>query len=257
RFHQHVLGIRKSGIHRYLETNANDEIGQLIGAHNEMLNHIETLMAENEQVVQEMRRLEISALQSQIKPHFLYNTLEAVSWMAKMNQPERIQSTLRSLTGFYRMCLSHGKDVLTVAEELDIVRNYFTVQSIRYAQEFLLETTVDDAMLSNRLPKITLQPLVENALLHGILESGKSGGTIRIFNRKTEGGQDELCVADSGAHFTQEDFLIALSDCNETGEGYGLHNVERRLELFFKADQVMYLDTSDSDYSIVVLRFYP
>lgn len=257
RFHQHVLGIRKSGILRYLETHANDEIGQLIGAHNEMLNHIEALMAEKEQAVREMRRLEISALQSQIKPHFLYNTLEAVSWMAKRNQPDQIQSTLRSLTGFYRMCLSHGQDMLAVAQELEIVRNYFNVQSIRYAQEFHLEIEVDEDMLARQLPKITLQPLVENALLHGILESGKSGGVIRIFGRKAEDGQDELCVADSGAHFTQADWEQALSDSSETGEGYGLHNVERRLELYFKADQVLYLDTSDPGYSTVVLRFFP
>lgn len=255
RFHQHVLGIRKSGIHRYPESRADDEIGQLISAHNEMLGHIEALMADKEQAVREMRRLEISALQSQIKPHFLYNTLEAVSWMAKKNQPDQIQSTLRSLTGFYRMCLSHGQDVLSVAQELEIVRNYFDVQSIRYAQEFRLVIEVDEAMLLRRLPKITLQPLVENALLHGILESGKSGGEIRIFNRRSDEGLGELCVADSGAHFTQADWEAALSDSSETGEGYGLHNVERRLELFFKADQVLYLDTSDPGYSIVVLRF--
>lgn len=256
RFHQHVLGIRKSGIQSYLESHANDEIGQLIQAHNEMLKHIETLMAEKEQTEQEMRRLEISALQSQIKPHFLYNTLEAVSWMAKRNQPGRIQSTLRSLTGFYRMCLSHGQDVLTVAQELDIVRNYFTVQSIRYEQEFHLEIEVDEETLARQLPKITIQPLVENALLHGILESGMSEGIIRIFNRKTESGREELCVADSGAHFTQEGWEHALSDSSENGEGYGLHNVERRLELYFKAEQVLYLDTSNPDYSIVVLRFF-
>ncbi len=255
RFHQHVLGIRRSGIHRYPESRAADEIGQLIGAHNEMLDHIESLMAEKEQAVREMRRLEISALQSQIKPHFLYNTLEAVSWMAKRNQPDQIQSTLRSLTGFYRMCLSHGQDVLTVAQELEIVRNYFAVQSVRYEQEFRLDIEVDEEMLSRQLPKITLQPLVENALLHGILESGKRGGVIRIYGRKAADGGDELCVADSGAHFTQADWNAALSDSSETGEGYGLHNVERRLELFFKADQVLYLDTSDPGYSIVVLRF--
>ena len=255
RFHRYVLGIRKSGIRRYPLSHANDEVGQLIVAHNGMLDHIEALMAEKEQVVQEMRRLEISALQSQIKPHFLYNTLEAVSWMAKKNQPGQIQSTLRSLTGFYRMCLSHGKDVLAVSQELEIVRNYFDVQTIRYAQEFRLEIEVDEDMLKRQLPKITLQPLVENALLHGILESGKGGGVIRIFSRTAPDGQAELCVADSGAHFTQADWEAALSDSSETGEGYGLHNVERRLELYFKADQVLRLDTSDPAYSIVVLRF--
>jgi len=256
RFHQHMLGIRRDGIHRYPESHANDEVGQLIHAHNEMLAHIEALMAEKEQTEQEMRRLEISALQSQIKPHFLYNTLEAVSWMTRKNQPERIQSTLRSLTGFYRMCLSHGKDVLPVAQELEIVRNYFNVQSIRYEQEFRLDIEADDETLRRQLPKITLQPLVENALLHGILESGRSEGVIRIYNRRSQDGHAELCVADSGAHFTQADFAQALADGSETGEGYGLHNVERRLELYFKADRVLYLDPADPGWSTVVLRFF-
>ncbi len=128
------------------------------------------------------------------------------------------------------------------------MRHYFNVQSVRYEQEFVLEIAVDGETLSRSLPKITLQPLVENALLHGILESGHGGGTIRIFNRTSPQGQAELCVADSGTHFTPEDWARAIADSSETSEGYGLHNVERRLELYFKADQVLYLDTADAAF---------
>lgn len=254
-FHQHVLGIHKDGIHGYVEPQANDEIGQLIKAHNGMLLHIEALMKEREKSEQEMRRLEISALQSQIKPHFLYNTLEAVSWMTKKNQLGQVQSTLRNLTAFYRMCLSQGKDVLTVAQELEIVKNYFDVQSVRYEQEFHLVMDVAEEALALYLPKITLQPLVENALMHGILESGQSEGTIRIFSRMAPEGCHELCVADSGAHFTPQGWEKALSRDDVNGEGYGLYNVERRLQLFFKTSRVLYLDDGDAAYSTVVIKF--
>lgn len=260
-FHWHVQRTQLGDQSHRLESQYDDEIGQLARAHNELLSRIEQLMADNEQNEQEMRRLELQALQSQIKPHFLYNTLEAVTWMAKLNQSDKVESTIRSLTKFYRLCLSKGKDVLSIRNELEIVQNYFNIQCTRFEQVFHLEIDVDESLLELELPKITLQPLVENAMVHGILESGQQEGTIRIFSRIDKEGCAELCIADTGAHFlpkhwnrifASKEALVSTGD----GEGYGLRNVDHRLRLFFKSPNALYLDTSDPSISCVVIGLY-
>lgn len=243
----------------HLDPLCGDEIGQLIKAHNHLLTRIERLIEDREQRDRELHRLELSVLQAQIKPHFLYNTLEAISWMAKLNQPEKVEGTVRSLTRFYRLFLSQGQEVLPLSKELEIVRHYFDIQCIRYEQVFRLRIDVPPEMLDFGLPKITLQPLVENALIHGILESGKNQGDIRIFGRRRN-GRFELCVTDSGAHFERRSWEGIMSGAHTdgqevSGESYGLRNVERRLRLFFGEEQVLELDESDPCCTCIVIPF--
>ena len=255
RFHRYVQSIQRADIGQRLHPSANDEVGQLVTAHNSLLDRIQALMQESEAKEQELRRLEISALQAQIKPHFLYNTLEAISWMARRDEGEKADKAIRSLTRFYRLCLSNGADVLTVEKELEIVRHYFDIQCIRYHDVFALEIDVAPDMLSLTLPKITLQPLVENALMHGILESGHGTGTVRIFSRVSPQGVRELCVADSGGHFADWQKALRSTPSEGTQEGYGLMNVERRLCLLMDADAVLYLDSSIDGWTCVTLPF--
>ena len=237
-----------------LEPLAHDEIGALIEAHNAMLDHIQQLMKEKSLQEAEMRRLEIFALQAQIKPHFLYNTLEAIGWMARLHMPDKVDSTIHSLTAFYRLCLSSGRDMLSVEKELEIVRNYFSVACMRYESRYELKIDVADEALDVLLPKLTLQPLVENALMHGLLESDQGAGTIRIFTRRAEDESLELCIADSGAHFSQQAWTRILRHPESFGgDGYGLKNVERRLCLYYTCPQVMRLDLSDPQWSVIVI----
>ncbi|MCE5343326.1 MAG: histidine kinase, partial [Eubacteriales bacterium] len=209
-FHQHVQSIDQTELHQRLEPESMDELGELIVAHNLLLDRIEALIKEQGEKDRELHRLEISALQAQIKPHFLYNTLEAISWMSKRDESDRVDQTVRNLTRFYRLCLSQGTDVLTVEKELEIIRYYYDIQSIRYNDVFHLEIAVSQEVRALELPKITLQPLVENALVHGILESGSAEGTTWVFSRVRPDGVRELCVADSGAHFSAADWEKAL-----------------------------------------------
>lgn len=257
RFYRYVEGAGQTGITERLDPMGDDEVGRLIVAHNALLDRIEALVREREEKEREMRRLEMSALQAQIKPHFLYNTLEAISWMARRDEPDKVEGTVRSLTRFYRLCLSRGADVLTVEKEIEIVRNYFNVQSMRYGGVFTLDVDVSADVLPLLLPRITLQPLVENALMHGILESGRPEGAVRVFSRRGTDGCTELCVADTGAHFTEEDWQNALR-CAPDGdavEGYGLSNVEKRLCLLMNVESVLYLDNSCEGMTCIVLRF--
>lgn len=237
-----------------------DEIDQLIKAHNALLDRIQQLLDYQHRREKEMRNLEISVLQAQINPHFLYNTLDAILWMSKLNQTEEMEKTVQNLTRFYRLCLSKGKDILPIAQELEIVQNYFAIQATRYGKPFSLFVDVPDSILHLKLPKITLQPLVENALFHGILESGRQEGWVRILGRFTN-GHPELCILDSGAHLSPEAWEMALhkqpssNPSADTEKGYGLYNVEHRLCLFFQVPQVMYLDCSDPQATCIVIPF--
>ncbi|MEG0742523.1 MAG: histidine kinase, partial [Clostridia bacterium] len=255
RFYRQVQSIGETELHQRISPVAYDEVGQLIVAHNKLLDRIEALIKERGEREKELRRLEISALQAQIKPHFLYNTLDAISWMSKRDENEKVDQTIRSLIHFYRLCLSHGSDVLPVSKELEIVQYYCDIQRIRYRDVFRMEIDVSAEVQQICLPKITLQPLVENALMHGILESGMEEGVVRIFSRISSTGKIELCVADSGAHFSPEAWERALRCTPDNGleEGYGLMNVERRLCLFMAATSVMHLDLSQSALTCIVI----
>ncbi len=240
-----------------------DELGELIRVHNAMLDRIDALIRQQTQHESELRRLEIFAMQAQVKPHFLYNTLEAINWMARFNQPEKVERTVQNLTKFYRLCLSNGSDVLPLETELEIVRRYFAIANARYQSAYTLDIDTVPRAMSCMLPKLTLQPLVENALIHGLLESDNDSGSgaIRIYTRAGEDGLIELCIADTGAHFTQArwDSLFSSSppaDSMDGAESYGLRNVERRLCLFYNRDAVLRLDTGDPTLTVIVLPLY-
>lgn len=243
-----------------LEPLAKDEIGQLIEAHNTMLMRIHEMMKERKRQDKERRHLEISVLQAQINPHFLYNTLDTILWLSKINKLDELESTIRSLIKFYRLCLSKGKSVLPVSQELEIIEHYIAIQSTRYGKSFRLFVDVPETILKLDLPKITLQPLIENALFHGIMESGKEDGWVKITGR-VNGGRPELCIVDSGGHFSQETWDAAMkadisAESDPAGHGYGLHNVERRLCLFFQKEQVMYLDRENPEETCIVIPFF-
>ena len=136
------------------------------------------------------------------------------------------------------------------------MRHYFAIASSRYESKYTLLTDVDGSVLTLELPKITLQPLVENALMHGLLESGKEEGEVRLYTRRSEDGQWQLCVADTGAHVPAERWEQVMSgpaDMSGGGEGYGLRNVEKRLCLFFDLERALQLEYGQDGLTILVV----
>ena len=260
RFYEHVGTYNRhtSGAHitpERLQPQAEDEIGLLIREHNAMLDRIDELISEQEASREERRQLEINALQAQIKPHFLYNTLEAITWMARLNEVDKVEDTIYNLTRFYRLCLSRGVDVLPLEKELEIVRHYFAIASSRYGSKYALHIDVDPRALPLELPKITLQPLVENALIHGLLESGKDEGTVYVYTELMAEGWWKLCVADTGAHFDEEIWeriITGKMDVSSgNGESYGLRNVERRLCLYFGLEHALTMENADGRRTVI------
>ena len=164
----------------------------------------------------------LRALQAQINPHFLYNTLDTINWMAIDAGAGDVSHMIETLGYYYRMSLSKGKDVVRFSEECDIVHAYLELQSERFDHEFAIAWAVDEATAECLLPKLTLQPLVENALLHGLRKRREITGALLEISAVVEDERLIVMVSDNGPGLSDE----------SSPTGYGLTNVRQRLELF-------------------------
>lgn len=212
-----------------------DEVGVLSDSLNTMIDKINELL---EQVTKEqvrLRKAEFELLQSQINPHFLYNTLDAIIWLAEAGEQKKVVSMVRSLSEFFRTSLNRGKDIITVKEELQHVRSYLEIQQVRYQDILNYEINVPEELDRYLIPKITIQPLVENALYHGI-KNKRGCGKIQIRGRE----QDNLLIMeieDDGIGISKERLWQVNDGIQKkvlTGKDiYGLYNVNERIRLNF------------------------
>ena len=207
------------------------EICTLVDAYNMLIQKIEILLKQQYSLGKEKQQAELMALQSQINPHFLYNTLEMVNWMAERNEEENVQTVIQKMSTFYRLVLSKGKDIVTIREELALCETYLTIQQMRFQGRIQYERDVDDEILDYLIPKITLQPFVENAILHGIIASIEGRGTLSI-NGWEEDGRIILAVMDDGAGMAEED----REKSNSKGSHYGMKNIGLRLSVYYQED---------------------
>jgi len=212
-----------------------DEIGRLGKSFNAMISEIGKLLDQVYLEQQKKREAEFRILQAQIKPHFLYNTLDTIHWMAQEKGAQDIVGIVDALTRLFRISLSKGRDVIRLEEELDHVTSYLVIQKIRYAEKFDYVLDVDPALLGRPVVKLTLQPLVENALYHGIKERA-GRGTLTI-GAQREDQTLVLTVADDGVGM-DEATLRALENNLHQGEdasdgGFGVFSVHHRIRLVF------------------------
>lgn len=201
---------------------------------NRMMDEIDLLMDQVKEEEQQMMQVQLNALQSQIQPHFLYNTLECIHWQAVTDGSRKISAMVKALAQYYRICLSGGQDVISLETELSHVRNYLIIQNMRYDNIIELRLRVEEAYLSTRIPKLTLQPLVENSIYHGIRVKEGRKGVIEITAR--ESGEDlVLLVEDDGQGMSPEEIRVMNENIREFDRtmGYGINNVNKRLELLF------------------------
>lgn len=217
------------------EVESEDEIGELAQGFNHMLVKIHNLMEQEIESQGKLRFAELKALQSQINPHFLYNTLDSINWMARMNRVDKVSEMIDSLTIFFRISLSKGKSYISVREELTHVEKYIAIQKMRYERILESRIEVPEKFFEYDIVKMTLQPLVENALYHGIKEKDKPG---LVCITAVEQGEDiEFCVSDMGLGMTEERLqeIQRMMDegieCNP--DAYGIINVQKRLRMYF------------------------
>lgn len=212
-----------------------DEVGVLSDSLNTMIDKINKLL---EQVTKEqvrLRKAEFELLQSQINPHFLYNTLDAIIWLAEAGEQKKVVSMVRSLSEFFRTSLNRGKDIIPVKEEVLHVRSYLEIQQVRYQDILHYEIDIPEELGRYMIPKITIQPLVENALYHGI-KNKRGSGNIHIRGRKQENGL-VIEIEDDGIGISRERLWQVNDGIRKKvligKDIYGLYNVNERIRLNF------------------------
>ena len=189
-----------------------------------------------------LRGIELSLLQAQINPHFLYNTLDAIVWLIETGKNEQAEEMVTSLSNYFRAFLSNGRDIVTVGQEQQHIRSYLEIQQVRYKDILDYEIDIDPAIGGCLIPKLTLQPLVENAIYHG-LKPKRGKGMIRVTGRLS-GGRVTLRVEDTGAGM-EEDELETLRSQILSGEasGFGLTASYKRLLLMYGAECELTVDS--------------
>ena len=210
-----------------------DEIGHLTASVQEMSEKIGELMAAVKTEQERLRTAEFKSLQAQINPHFLYNSLDSINWLARRGDVQKMTEMIAALTTFFRIGLSKGRDIIALREEVEHIRNYLVIQKIRYSDQFEYSIYVDPATEHCFVPKLMLQPLVENALYHGIkLCPRKCMLVIQIFSR---GDKIELEVLDNGVGMDPETLEALREAMAHTGQNrtnsYGVVNVNDRIQI--------------------------
>jgi two-component system, sensor histidine kinase YesM len=224
-----------------LPVRTNDEVGQLIMSYNKLNNRIRNLMEAVKLNESLKKETDLLALQAQINPHFLYNTLSSVQWMALMNKDSKTAEMVGSLSDFLRFSLNKGEEFCPVSQEIAHVENYVTIQKIRYPDKFDVKISVPPELLNKEILKLLLQPLIENAMLHGILKK-KGEGEISVVAESNE-KQMKFTVTDNGVGMSeaklmrlQEQLTFEQDSIKQTvikKESYGLRNVHKRLVLHY------------------------
>ena len=247
-----------------------DEVGKLADSFNYMLDELESLMEKQNQSIEALReernrvaamqkqkrKAELRALQAQINPHFLYNTLNAITWQAAASGDEKICTLTHALGRFFRISLSRGAEVISLRDEIDHVRSYLQIQQIRYGERLCFEIDVEPELMDMQIIKLVLQPLVENSIYHGIKH--KEGGGSIVVSARQENGFAVLSVEDDGAGIERAQ-LETMNDELERAisrqtEGYGIFNVNERLHLYYGEGCGLHYESEAGVFTRVAFR---
>ncbi|OHE40306.1 MAG: hypothetical protein A2Y16_04065 [Tenericutes bacterium GWF2_57_13] len=208
---------------------ADDEIVELEKTYDAMIDQIIELLRTNTLEMENKRKLELYALQMQINPHFLYNTLDAIAWMAKIKKEPEIEKLVLALAKFFRISLHKGDKFITVAEEFDLVRNFVDIQKIRFPNVFEVRYELDPAIANVETLKLILQPIVENAIKHGFTGLDRLGNI--VISAVLDGDDVVFDVKDDGIGFQPSEDLFSEKRLYDGLGGYGLKNVDERIKL--------------------------
>ena len=213
-----------------------NEIGSLTKSFDVMTHKIQDLMEQNVHEQEEKRKSELKALQSQINPHFLYNTLDSIIWMAEGKKNEEVVLMTASLARLLRQSISNEDEVVPISREVEYARGYLTIQKMRYKDKLEFQIEVDPSIMHIPLIKLVLQPIIENAIYHGLKYKESKGLLIvRGFMRN---GNAVLQVIDDGVGMDEETLkhIYDRHKVNYQSNGVGVYNVQKRLKLYYGND---------------------
>ena len=199
-----------------------------------MAKTIQSLMERVHMEEKELRKTELKALQAQINPHFLYNTLDSIQWMCEQGKTKDAAEMVRALARLFRISISRGRELITLREELQHAENYLIIQSYRYRSQFSYTIDASDGLMNCLCNKITIQPLIENAIYHGIDRMVEKGEIKISVNPAVDESDDILItVSDNGIGMTKEQCSKILAKDRSDSGGIGVKNVNDRLKIYF------------------------
>lgn len=235
------------------DVKSGDELEVLAEGFNNMATNMQTLIDEIKEDEQKMRQMDLRLLQEQINPHFLYNTLDTIVWLIEGNETEQAVEMVVTLSNFFRMVLSGGKDMISIREEEQHIRSYLEIQKMRYGDIMEYNISIDKVLYDYQILKLTLQPLIENALYHGIKHK-RAKGYVHVTGEK-ENDLIRLSVRDNGVGMDSDELeklrKAIQMPCSETDKGFGLANVNERIRNCFGQEYGMKIK-SEKGYGTMV-----
>ena len=216
-----------------LEVSSENEIGSLTKSFNVMTHRIQELMAQNIHEQEQKRKSELKALQSQINPHFLYNTLDSIIWMAEGKKNEEVVLMTASLARLLRQSISNEDELVSIGQEAEYARSYLTIQKMRYKDKLEFQIDISPAIFGVKIIKLVLQPIIENAIYHGLKYKDSKG--FLIVRGYQEGEKAVLEVEDNGVGMDEETLshIFEKHKVNYHSNGVGVYNVQKRLKLYY------------------------
>lgn len=217
------------------QADSDDEVAELAVSFNKMAGSMQSLIDKVKEDERKMRKADLRLLQEQIQPHFLYNTLDTIVWLIESNEPDEAVTMVVTLSDFFREILSKGKEFISIKEVEKHISSYLQIQEMRYRDILEYDIQLDQVIYKYQILKLTLQPVVENALYHGI-KYKRAKGCIHIHGEK-EGDIIRLTVRDDGVGMDEEELEQLRQQiekpCQETEKGFGLANVNERIHMYF------------------------
>lgn len=236
---QQMKEVEEGNMNVRVESNAYNELDDLSDSFNHMVGKIQTLMEENVLAEQNKNEMELEVLHAQINPHFLYNTLNTIRWMAKIKKEDRISDALVALVKLLRVSISFGKNMIYLEEEIGYIENYLLIQKLRFNQLFEVHIDIQEEHKKINIPKLILQPIVENSLIYGIDEADERIAPIiiRIWTRK-QADYIQIILEDNGDGIAPEilDHILKKDKDINRFSKVGLNNVNQRIKMHLGED---------------------
>ena len=253
--------MQESKTHDEIVVDRQDELGYLSQCFNDMSREIDILVNRVYKEQLTRKEAEIKTLQAQINPHFLFNTLESINWMARLNSVDEISEMVTALSALMEAGIGRGGPLVTIKEEIEFVESYILIMKNRYGERLNFNKSIDSSLLGIKVPKLLLQPLVENAIYHGVDKFRKQGKVYLIIRKIDQ--RVEIEVLDNGQGMTETEIQELNKNLNEgsdaylfsnnSGMGIGLKNVNRRIKLFYGAEYGIRVESIYEEYMKVVV----
>ncbi len=251
---QSMISLQNGNFNEQLMVIEDDEIGQIFKQFNDTAGRLKELMEEQYRMGKEIKTAQLKALQAQINPHFLYNTLDLINWQAIDNQAPEIAEVARNLAKYYRISLNRGKQVVSIAEELEHVKAYIYIENKLFEDSIELKIDVPKEIQSLACINIMLQPFVENAIVHGIASDISVQECHILIQARKEEGDIIFIIQDDGKGMTEQQVKNILNAEPKSGyNGYGVKNVNSRIQLCYGEEyQLSYSSTSGKGTTVTI-----